>query len=94
MRESKIEKSVDEYAISRGWLPIKFTSPNMAGVPDKIYIGFGEKVLFVEFKQPKGKLSKGQLLIIGKFNLRSVPVYIIDDITMGKKLIDMNTAGL
>ena len=91
MRESEIEKAVNAYAISRGWVPIKFTSPNLQGVPDQIYIGFGEKVLFIEFKQSNGKLSKNQIRVANKFRLRGVQVHVIDNIEDGKELVDVNT---
>ncbi len=91
MKESEIEKQICTYAISRGWLPIKFTSPNRQGVPDQVMLGYGEKILFIEFKKPGGKLSSNQLRLIKKFALRGVIVHVIDNVEDGKELINAYT---
>lgn len=52
MLEKKVEEYLREQAERRGCLALKFVSPNFAGVPDRIVLGYG-KVVFVEMKRPK-----------------------------------------
>ena len=55
---TKLEKELEAQlvtAINRrgGWCP-KWTSPGTAGVPDRIVLLPGGRILFVEMKRPKG----------------------------------------
>ena len=55
---TKLEKELEAQlvkAINRrgGWCP-KWTSPGAAGVPDRIVLLPGGRILFVEMKRPKG----------------------------------------
>jgi len=91
MKESKIEAEVCEYAISRGWIPLKLTCPNMQGVADRLMVGFNGHILWIEFKTKKGKVSHSQKRFMNKLNLRQHKVHVIDDVYAGKELIDANT---
>ena len=87
MRESIIEKKVSDYAISKGWLVYKFSSPNTRAVPDKIFMRKGV-VFFIEFKAP-GKLpTKLQLKNHQRISDHGVSVFVIDDIGKGIELVD------
>lgn len=59
MLEKDIERKAVQAARERGWLCYKFASPAHRGVPDRIFIKDG-RVVFVEFKTPKGRLIKLQ----------------------------------
>lgn len=37
---------------ARGWLPLKFVSPGFSGVPDRIILQPGGRIVFVETKAP------------------------------------------
>ena len=52
--EGIIESYLSKTAKEHGFLSMKFTSPNLNGVPDRIIIGNGYTV-FVEVKKPDGK---------------------------------------
>lgn len=88
MKESAIEKEVCEYASDRGWIPLKLTCPNKAGVPDRIFIGYYGKVLWVEFKTSTGRLSPNQERFIDKLKDFNQDVFVIDNVLDGKRLID------
>lgn len=51
MRESKIEKSIINFAIARGWFQCKFTSPSLNAMPDRFFLRRG-KIIFIEIKAP------------------------------------------
>lgn len=53
--ESDLEKKVVAWAKSQGCLAYKFSSPAHRGVPDRVFIGPGGKVLFLELKAPGNK---------------------------------------
>jgi Holliday junction resolvase len=50
--ESRVEAKIVTYARSKGCLVYKFSSPARRGVPDRIIIAPGGKVLFLEIKRP------------------------------------------
>lgn len=52
MRERVIERRLVEVCRERGWVAAKFVSPGMAGVPDRIVMVPGGRVVFVELKAP------------------------------------------
>ena len=58
MRESQIENYLKKEVEKLGGLCLKFVSPGHAGVPDRIVLLPGGKVIFVELKNGKqGRLS-------------------------------------
>ena len=87
MRESLIERTVNKYAKSTGWLTYKFASPSNRGVPDDLYIKNGA-VLFIEFKATGGKPRPLQIEVIKKIRQHGGTVYVIDDIQKGKEVLD------
>lgn len=60
MLESSIEKCLRELLHQGGALCLKFISPGNPGVPDRIVVAPGGRVLFVELKSKTGRLSKVQ----------------------------------
>ena len=87
MLEKEIEKKVCEYACSKGCLAYKFTSPNRAAVPDRLFI-FKGKVWFIEFKAPGKKPTAPQLREHSILATHYLDVFVIDDVEMGKMIID------
>lgn len=88
MLESEIEKKVCKHAKDKGWLVYKFVSPNNKGVPDRIFLGEGGKIIFVEFKAPNKEPTKLQTHVINKIKALMFKVYVIDNIEEGKKIFD------
>ena len=71
MRERSIEQRLVAETKKRGGLALKFVSPGMDGVPDRIVLMPGGKMAFVELKAP-GKAPRplqqrraGQLVALG-----------------------------
>ena len=60
MLEKEIEKFLVREVKKLGGISFKFISPGNAGVPDRIVILPIGKVIFVELKTDKGKLTKLQ----------------------------------
>ena len=57
MLESVIEGRLRQEAKKRGGMALKFVSPGMNGVPDRIVLMPGGKMAFVELKAP-GKVPR------------------------------------
>ena len=85
MKESTIEKAVCNHAKANGWLPIKLIGT--IGMPDRIMFKNGN-VLLIEFKNETGRLSKMQKLRIKQLEDREFKVHVVNDIALGKELID------
>ena len=58
-REKEIEERARRWAQSQGWYCRKWSSPSVAGVPDRIFIQAGV-VVFIEMKRPGGRLTARQ----------------------------------
>lgn len=80
MRESKIEKSLKDKVEDMGGVALKFVSPGMAGVPDRIVLIPNEKVVFVELKAPGKKLRPIQLKRKSQLENLGFKVYLIDSL--------------
>ena len=93
MRESAIEKKVSEYAKSKGFFAYKFRSPMNRGVPDRIFITENGFIFFIEFKATGKKPTLLQQKMCEGLAKRKVYVYIIDDVDIGKQLIDKIVIG-
>ena len=91
MLEKDIEKKVCEYARSKGCLAYKFTSPNRAAVPDRLFI-FKGMVWFIEFKAPGARATKPQLREHSILAEHYLDVFVIDDVEQGNFCIDMMMA--
>lgn len=70
MLESTIEAKLVRGVKALGGIAYKFVSPGAAGVPDRIVVLPGGRVIFVELKTDTGRLSPGQRVQLDK--LRSL----------------------
>lgn len=61
MRESAIERKLKAVIESTNGKCLKFVSPGMRGVPDRICLLPGARIIFVETKTPRGKPTALQL---------------------------------
>lgn len=77
-----LERAVEEHLVGRvraaGGLALKWVSPSMVGVPDRICILPGGRVMFVEVKRPGGKTRPIQDRVIGMIRRLGVEVHVID----------------
>ncbi len=88
MLEKQIEERVGTYAKEQGFLVYKFTSPQRAAVPDRLYITPRGKVFFVEFKREGMKPTPAQQREHERLREQGVMVYVIDNVVMGKFMVD------
>jgi len=63
MLEQAIQKKISDRLKKEGWIVVKLIKTTMNGIPDLMALRNGE-TLFVEVKQPKGKLAPIQELRI------------------------------
>lgn len=87
MRESLIEKKVNTYAESKGFIQYKLVKFIGKGFPDRTYIYKGS-VIFIEFKTLIGKLSIHQEYEIVKLSNSGARVYVINSVEQGKDIIN------
>ena len=80
MLESTVERHLREEAKKRKGMALKFVSPGMNGVPDRIVLMPDGKMAFVELKAP-GK--KPRLL-----ERLGFPVYVVDNIEQIGGILD------
>ena len=88
MLEGKIETAVCEYAKKQGFLVYKFTSPNRAAVPDRLFVRPDGSVFFIEFKATGKKPTPAQEREHLRLRGHNAEVYVVDTIEEGKYLID------
>jgi hypothetical protein len=55
VKESEIERFFVKECKKKGWLCLKFVSPSMAGLPDRIILAPKGRVFFAELKAPGKK---------------------------------------
>lgn len=86
--EQALERAATSYARAHGWLSYKFQSSGRAGVPDRLFIRPGGRVLFVEFKSPCGALSPLQRVEIAQLRAQGVAVEVCSSLATFQVLVD------
>lgn len=74
MTEAQIEARMVRMIQDRGGLCLKFTSPGNPGVPDRIVVLPGGRVIFVELKTEIGRMANIQKWQRGRLQERSADV--------------------
>ena len=80
MLEKKIEQRLRVIAKKAGGLAIKWVSPGFDGVPDRILILPGGRIIFVELKRPGAKPTPIQERVIEKLRGLGADVRVVDSI--------------
>lgn len=91
MLEKEVDSKIAEYARKRGLIVIKLTMLAMygfAGLPDRMFLGPGRLVFFIEMKKPGGKMSELQKKWQEIIESLGFHVYECDDVEYGKQIID------
>lgn len=88
MRESSIESRLRTEAAKRGGLALKFVSPGVDGVPDRLLLMPGGRCAFVELKAPGRTPGKQQMKRIGRLRKLGFRVYVVDDTAMIGGILD------
>ena len=87
VKESFVEKKICDYAKSKDWLALKFTSPGTKGVPDRVFLK-SSKIFFIEFKALGKKPTKLQAHCHRLLRREGFNVYVVDNVEYGKEVID------
>jgi len=76
-RELEANEEIDAvaWAENHGWLVRKIAYIGRRSCPDRMFVGYG-KILLIEMKRGKGKLSAGQALEFPRFAERGVTVHV------------------
>lgn len=80
MNEKFIEKKMVNTVKSMGGMALKFVSPGMDGVPDRIILFPGGHMGFVELKAPGKKLRPLQMRRMAQLSRLGFLVYVVDDV--------------
>lgn len=79
MREREVEKALTKEVKKCGGLALKFISPGMSGVPDRLIMIKGGKLAFIELKAPGKKMRPLQIKRKEQLEALGFKVYCIDD---------------
>jgi len=89
MLERQIEESVCQYAREANMLVYKFTSPNRAAVPDRLFITPKGTSWFIEFKRAGQKPTPQQQREHERLRGHRVMVFVVDSTKAGRLIVDM-----
>lgn len=78
MREIVVEKYLINRVENRGGICLKFVSPGLRGVPDRIVLLPDGVLHFIEMKAPGEKPSKQQLYRMSQFRALGFKCEIVD----------------
>lgn len=88
MREKDIEQTLRKAVKAKGGLALKFVSPNMNGVPDRIVLMPEDRMAFVELKAPGRKMRSLQIKRKWQLEVLGFKVYCIDGLEQIGGVID------
>ncbi len=88
MLESTIEQKLVQAAKKRGGLALKFVSPGMDGVPDRIVLLPHGKLVFVELKAPGKTLRPLQVRRKEQLEALGFSVYCVDGVEQIGGILD------
>ena len=78
MREKEIEKKLTAAVKTKGGMALKFVSPGIVGVPDRLILLPGAKIAFAELKAPGEKMRPVQIKRKRQLEALGFLVYSID----------------
>ena len=93
MRESEVENYLVKEVKRQKGMAMKFVSPGLRGVPDRIVLMEGGKIIFVELKAPGEKPRKQQEIRIAQLKSLGFRVKTIDTKKGVDELMREMTAG-
>lgn len=88
MRESAVERILVAEVKKRGGLAVKFVSPGLDGVPDRLVLLPGGKLAFVELKAPGGRMRPLQKKRAKQLAGLGFRIYCVDDKEMIGGVLD------
>ena len=88
MRESQIETRLVQGVKAKGGMCMKFISPGLPGVPDRIVITPTGRICFVELKTEIGRLASIQKWGIGELQKRGAEVRVVKGADAVKQFLE------
>lgn len=88
MREKTVESKLRQKVIQKGGLCLKFISPSLDGVPDRIILLPNGKMAFAELKAPGKELRPLQKTRKRQLESLGFRVYVIDNTEMIGGVLD------
>lgn len=88
MREADLEARFVREVKAAGGIAYKFVSPGSVGVPDRLVVLPGGKVVFVELKADGGRLSRMQVYRIAQLRGLGADVRVVKGAEDVKKFLD------
>ena len=79
--ESKLEQECRKFAEAQGYRLLKWVSPGVRGVPDRILLGPNRFIVFIEFKAPSEKpsvLQKKFIDLLNRFGFKAEIVWTFE----------------
>ena len=80
MRERDVERKLVRAVRDSGGLALKFVSPGMAGVPDRLILFPGGRICFAEIKAPGKQLRPLQQQRVLQLIRMGFRVYVVDSV--------------
>lgn len=87
MLESRVENKLKDSVKAKGGKCLKFVSPGMRGVPDRICLYPGGKIIFVETKAPDGKPEPLQLKRHEELRALGFDVRVVNTLEDAKEVV-------
>ena len=87
MKEYAVEKHLISVTQACGGICLKFISPGMSGVPDRIVILPGGKIGFAELKAPGKKPRRLQRNVLRKMHQLGCRVCVIDNLESAENFV-------
>ncbi len=87
-KERSIERAfVTWIGTIKDWYAWKFSLEGTRGLPDRIILGPGPTIFFIEFKRPGGKLTRLQEYMHKVLKDLGFNVYVCDNVAEAKKIV-------
>lgn len=87
MKESAIERFFRMECKKQGWLCLKWVSPSMAGLPDRMILTNGGRVFFAELKASGKRPCRLQMAVHNMLRRMDFRVYVIDSRETAAKIV-------
>ena len=81
-REKQTEEDLVAMVEAAGGVCLKFVSPGLRGVPDRLCLFPGGQCVFVELKAADGKLSSAQTRVLATLQRLGFKTAVVDETTI------------
>jgi hypothetical protein len=87
MREKEVEQQLVKAVKAQAGLCLKFVSPSMAGVPDRLVFLPNGRMGFVEVKQKGKKPRPLQLMRMKQLSSLGYKTFVLDDVSQIQEIL-------